>query len=156
MRYMIAAAAALATAAVAAPVHANEGRAEVRGGVFFGGGTEEASVGAAVGYDWSLSDTVIFGLEASADKVLDGFYDSVSFGLSGRLGANVGPALVYATGGYQSEPCDICGDAWSGGAGAQFGISESAYLKAEYRHYFTDGGRPDFDAVLVGVGFAMQ
>lgn len=156
MRFKIATIAALAAVAVAAPAQANEARAELRGGMFFGNGSEEASAGVAAGYDWSLSDTVIFGLEASADKVLDGSFDDVSFGVSGRVGTNVGPALLYAIGGYQTEPCDACGDAWSGGAGAQFSVSENAYLKAEYRHFFTDGGRPDFDAVLIGVGIAMD
>lgn len=142
--------------AVAMPAQANEARAEVRGGVFFGGGAEEASVGAAAGYDWSLSDTLFVGLEASADKILDGAFDDVSFGVSGRLGTSFGPAKVYAIGGYQTEPCDLCVNAWSGGAGAQFGVSENAYLKAEYRHFFTSNNAPDFDAVLIGIGIAMD
>lgn len=156
-KFVFSAAVCAISAAVAAPAQANEARAEVRGGVFFGSGSEDAAVGLAAGYDWDLSETLFVGLEASADKVLDGFYDDVSFGGGLRIGTSFGDAAKgYVIGGYNTQICDLCVDAWSAGAGLQYGITENAYLKAEYRRYFPGSGLNDYNSVLVGIGIAMD
>ena len=65
--------AAVAATAFATPAMANEGgegRIEVRGGLVDGGGVTEEFLGAAVGYDFDLGDTIYVGGEASIDTIL--------------------------------------------------------------------------------------
>ena len=62
-------AAALLTAIVATPAMAaegGEGRVEVRGGLITGNGIDEATIGAAAGYDFDLSSTAFIGVEGAA------------------------------------------------------------------------------------------
>ena len=141
-----------ASLALAAPAHA-EGRAEARGGVFWGYGDSEATAGIALGYDWDLGDSAFVGVEASGDKILAAGY-KISFGATGRVGIKAGESTkIFAAGGYTTEPCDGCEDAWHAGAGIQQAISGGVYIKAEYRHFFVDGF-DDSDAVVGGVGVA--
>ncbi len=153
MRFKFAALAAAAAIATAAPAHAEEFRVEARGGMFWQGGSEEATAGAAIGFDGDLAEGIFAGVELSGDKILQGGTDLV-WGISGRLGVNASEATkVYATGGWASSPCDaFCTSAWSLGGGVQHALGQNLYAKAEYRHFFADNGFADGDAVLVGVG----
>src|SRR3546814_12433177 len=66
-------AAALLSAVVAVPAMAADGgeiRAEVRGGYVTGSGLDDATLGAAVGYDFDLGSTTFAGAEIAGDKVL--------------------------------------------------------------------------------------
>lgn len=144
--------AAVAAAAVATPALANEGRAEVRGGIVWAEGDSEETLGVAAGYDWDFGSDAFFGVEVSGDKVLADGAD-ISLGLNGRVGVKLdGGTKLYGVTGYQSEPCDFCGDAWGLGAGAEFPFGDKLYGKAEYRHFFAGDNFVDTDAVTVGLG----
>lgn len=144
--------AAVAAAAVAAPASANEARVEARGGIAWSAGDEEAILGVAAGYDFDLGTGAFAGLEVSADKVLvDG--SDVTFGFNARGGAKIsGGTKLYAIGGYQTKPCDFCGDAWSLGAGVEMPISDNFYGKVEYRHFFSGDAYYDSNAATFGLG----
>ncbi|WP_369024993.1 outer membrane protein [Qipengyuania sp. RANM35] len=137
---------AVAVAAVAVPAQANESRAEVRGGIAWAQGQEEAVLGVAAGHDFDLGTTAFFGVEGSADKILvDG--SDIVWGATGRLGAKVGTAgKIYGTAGYSFGD----GDAFHAGAGYQHKLGSAAYLKVEYRHFFDDV--VDVNTAAVGLG----
>jgi hypothetical protein len=141
----------LAAMASATPALANEARVEARGGVIWGDGDEEGILGVAAGYDFDLGSNAFVGAEVSADKILtDG--TKLSFGLGARAGVKVSEAgKLYAAGGWQSEPCDLCDDLWTLGAGYQHNFGGQLYGKVEYRHFFADNSS-DADAVVAGVG----
>lgn len=141
-----------ASLALASPALANEVRVEGRGGIIWDQGEEEGIAGVAVGYDFDLNESTFVGAEVTADKILtDG--TKVAFGVNGRVGARLSDAgKLYAVGGYQSEPCDLCEDSWTLGAGYQHSFGSNLYGKVEYRHYFVDNGVSDPDAVMVGLG----
>ena len=141
--------AALAAATVASPALAQsgEGRAEVRGGIAWAQGQEEAFAGIAAGYDFDLGDTAFVGAEVSADKVLAGGAD-VLFSVGGRVGAKVGDAgRVYALGGSGFTEGD---DGAFAGAGYQHNLGEKLFAKIEYRRTLVEG--PDVNFAGVGVG----
>src|SRR3546814_15731129 len=96
-------AAALLSAVVAVPAMAADGgeiRAEVRGGYVTGSGLDDATLGAAVGYDFDLGSTTFAGAEIAGDRVLKNGFD-VQFSAGGRVGAKVGTAgKAYVTGGH--------------------------------------------------------
>jgi outer membrane immunogenic protein len=161
MRFKFAALAAAAAVAFAAPAQAQseaeEGtRAEVRSGVFFGHGVEEAVAGLAIGHDFDLTDTLFVGAQASMDKVLDGDFNRTSVGIVGRLGASFDATSAYALGGYQTNPCSGCVSALTAGAGLQHDLSDTLYVKGEYRHLFSNHSAPEFDVVLLGVGVQLR
>lgn len=142
----------IASLAIATPALANETRAEVRGGVIWSNGTSEDTWGAALGYDFDLGQTAFAGVEASGDKIGTSG-TKVSWGVGGRLGLKAGEQTkVYATGGWNSEACDLCDDSTYVGAGVQQGITDKFYVKAEYRHNFFNSPVPDSDAIVAGVG----
>lgn len=142
-----AAAASLAAIAVAAPAQANEGRVEVRGGAIFALDETEATLGAAAGYDFDLGTSAFVGGEISADKVLVDDSD-VYFGFTARAGARLGEGgKLFAAGGYTVGEGE---DVPHLGAGYEHRVGQSVYLKAEYRHFFSDFA--DADAITVGVG----
>src|SRR3546814_19984008 len=75
-------------------------RAEVRGGYVTGSGLDDATLGAAVGYDFDLGSTTFAGAEIAGDKVLKNGFD-VQFSAGGRVGTQVGTAgKDHVTGGY--------------------------------------------------------
>ena len=155
MKKFLATAAFVMAAFVAVPAAANEGRAEVRAGYLFAPGEDQEVVGLALGYDFDLSDTLFAGLEVSGDKILHSG-SGITWGGSARLGTSLGEsARAYVIGGYTNS-CDDCVDSYTAGAGAEYNLSEDVYLKAEYRHFFTTEGLEDFDAVLIGVGIAVE
>lgn len=145
-------AAALLSAIVATPALAanGEARVEVRGGYVTGSGLDDATLGAAAGYDFNLGSTAFAGAEIAGDKVLiDGA--KVQFSAGGRAGANVGAAgKIYVNGGYTFGQID---DPYVG-AGYQHKLGQNVYAKAEYRHQFIGDNVKDFDTFAVGVGFA--
>jgi len=140
----------LASLAVASPALANETRVEARGGVVWGGGNTEAIAGVAAGYDFDLGSAAFTGVEVSADKILTSG-TKVAFGFTGRAGAKVGAAKLFAAGGYTTEPCTGCEGAWHAGAGAELPIMGNVYGKVEYRHFFVNNFA-DSDSVVGGVG----
>ena len=145
-------AAALLSAVVAVPAMAADGgevRAEVRGGYITGSGFDDATIGAAAGYDFDLGATTFAGAEVAGDKVLEDGAD-VQFSAGGRVGAKVGAAgKAYVTGGYTFTDID---DPYVG-AGYQHKLGQNMYAKAEYRHQFI-GNFSDFDTFAVGLGVA--
>lgn len=154
MRKIVLTLAALGAASVATPALAQgEARVETRGGIAWAQGTEEAVAGVAAGYDFDLGQeetgSVFFGAEVSADKILANGADVV-FGTTARLGAKVGNGgKIFATGGYSFGQGE---DVPHLGAGYEQKIGESGvYVKAEYRHFFSDF--VDVNTAAVGVGF---
>ena len=145
MKFQIALLAAAGALLAATPAAANEGRAEVRGGIAWANGSEEAVAGAAVGYDFDLGTGAFAGIEASADKILQGGADVV-FGATARAGAKLGSGKLFAAGGYSFGEGP---DAWHLGGGYEHNISQNVYLKAEYRHFFD---AVDVNVVAAGVG----
>ena len=147
---------AAAIAAIATPAAAEDGgeaRAEVRGGVIWVEDFSEATLGAAVGYDFDLGETAFAGVELSGDKILVDGAD-VLLGTTGRLGLKLGDnGKLYATGGYSFTLDDDGGDAWHMGAGYHHKVGESLYLGAEYRHYFDDFVDADALNAVVGLTF---
>ncbi len=128
-------AALAATCAFAAiPCSANELRIEARAGVIF---VE----------DYDLGDTAFVGAEISADKVLVEDTD-IYFGFSGRGGARIGEnGKLFVAGGYTAGEGE---DVWHAGGGYEHRIAGNIYLKAEYRHFFSDFD--DADQLTAGIG----
>jgi hypothetical protein len=145
MKIQVALIAAAAALVAATPAAANEARAEVRGGVAWAGGAEEAVAGVALGYDFDLGTSTFAGVEASADKMLAGGAN-VLFGTSVRAGAKVGAGKLYAIGGFSFTEHD---DAWHLGAGYEHKVGSNLYVKGEYRRYFDV---VDVNTALFGVG----
>jgi opacity protein-like surface antigen len=151
MKKLILISSALAATAFATPAMAQEapgeGRVEVRGGLATGGGFDEGFIGVAAGYDFDLGDAVFVGGEVSVDRVLvDGAAEL--FGLTGRIGANVGESTrIFAAGGRSFSSGE---DVWHAGAGVEQKLSDRFYVKAEYRHFFSDF--TDIDTFAVGGG----
>src|SRR3546814_11826474 len=87
-------AAALLSAVVAVPAMAADGgeiRADVRGGYVTGSGLDDATLRAAVGYDYDLGSTTFPGAEIAGEEVLKNrFHVHFSAGRRGR--AKVGTA----------------------------------------------------------------
>lgn len=151
MRIVLLSLAAVAATA-ATPALANEARVEARAGVIWNNGGSEATVGAAVGYDFDLGSSAFAGVEVSGDKILDSGANRVAFGFTGRLGANVSANdKLFVAGGYTTKFCAGCPDSEHLGAGWQHNFGP-IYGKVEYRHYFTNRGWRDSDAVAAGIG----
>jgi hypothetical protein len=106
----------------------------------------------AAGYDFDLGTSAFVGAEVSGDKVLT-HGTRVAFGFTGRAGIKASPAdKLYVDGGYTTKPCRLCEDAVHAGAGYQHDFGSKLYGKVEYRHFFTNNGAPDSNAVLGGLG----
>lgn len=148
-KFVFASAAAMVAAlAGATPALANEGRIEARGGVIWSGGETEATLGAAAGYDFDLGQSMFLGAEVSADKVLVDESD-LYFGFTGRAGAKVGArGKAFVAAGYTVGEGE---DVPHLGAGYEHRVTDNLYLKAEYRHFFSDFS--DADAITAGIGF---
>ena len=142
--------AAAAFGAAATPALANEARVEARGGVYWLPGTSKAVAGIAAGYDFDLGAGAFSGVEISGDKVLTSG-TKVAFGFTGRLGAKLSGAKLFAAGGYTTEPCDFCEGAWHAGVGGEVPLMANVYGKLEYRHFFVKNFQ-DSDSVVAGVG----
>lgn len=139
--------AAAAAAVIATPaMAAGEGRVEGRAGIAWGGGAEDFIGGVAAGYDFDLGETVFAGPEVSYDTDFVGA-DLVNVG--GRLGAKVGEkGKLYVAAAYDVAD----GDEFNAGAGYQHSFTDKVYGKVEYRRYFYDGT----DANVAGVGIGLK
>jgi hypothetical protein len=136
---------------IATPALANEARVEARGGVFWTPGYTEGTVGAAAGYDVDLGPGAFTGLEVSGDKITDS-NQRVAWGFTGRAGLKPTPVdKAFIAGGYTTSPCHGCAGAEHLGGGWQHDFGK-LYGKVEYRHYFTNEGQPDRNAVMGGLG----
>ena len=136
------------------PALADETRAEVHTTGNFDTGDYQQSIGVAVGHDFTLAPGVFAGPEVSVDKLLAA-NTLTSVGVSGRLGANLGPVgKIYAVGGWASTPYHGGNADWDMGAGYQHALIPGTYAKVEYRHYTSsaNGMTPSRDAVTVGFG----
>ena len=138
--------AAAAAMIIAVPASADEIRAEVRGGAFFGNDTE-VTVGIAGGYDQALGNQAFVGGEVSMDKLLVRGAD-IYLGLTGRIGAYISPeGRAFIAGGHTFAAGE---DVWHLGAGYEHSLGGNLYLKGEYRHFFGDWN--DGDQLVAGVG----
>lgn len=147
--------AALAAATVASPALAQdaatgEGRVELRGGIAWAEGAEEAFAGVAAGYDFDLGDKAFIGIEGAADKVLaDGA--EVLWSIGGRVGVKAGDAgRAYVLGGYGFVDGS---DGPFAGAGYQHNLGSKVFAKIEYRRTLVEGPDVNFAGVGVGVRF---
>ncbi|MEP7221416.1 MAG: outer membrane beta-barrel protein [Novosphingobium sp.] len=140
-----------ASAALATPALANETRVEARGGVIWSNGQSEGTAGVAAGYDFDLGSSAFAGAEVSADKILTSG-THVAVGFTGRLGAKVGGGKLYANGGYTTSFASGADSLWHAGAGYEYPVTSSVYVKAEYRHFFERATSFGADAVVAGVG----
>lgn len=137
---------AAAVALTATSASANEGRFETRAGVVWAGGEEEFVAGIAAGYDFDLGEKLFLGAEASGDKIfVDGA--DVVWGTTARVGTKIGEGKLFATGGYSFAEGE---DMPHVGAGYEHKITDTAYLKTEYRHFFSDFA--DANTVVAGIG----
>ena len=129
--------------------------------------------GVQLGYDVDLGGVVI-GAEAEyADstaevEIEDGDLENFSFGnvetgrdlyFGARIGAKVGPdAMVYAKGGYTNAKynirsndgtnefmSDVDTDGYRIGAGAEYALSDNAFVKLEYRYSNYSDAEVDFE-----------
>jgi hypothetical protein len=144
----------LLLAMAATPALADETRVEAHTSGNFDSGDYQQSVGVAAGHDFSLAPGVFAGPEVSVDKLLAAG-TLTSFGVSGRLGASLGPVgKIYAVGGWASTPYHGGNADWDMGAGYQHALIPGTYAKVEYRHYTSsaNGMTPSRDAVTVGFG----
>lgn len=153
--------------------------------------------GVQLGYDVDLGG-VVLGAEAeysdssAKTEFSDGDFEGFGFGsvetgrdlyFGARIGAKVGPdAMIYAKGGYTNAKYDVLSndgtteftqdidtDGYRIGAGAEYALSNNAFVKLEYRYsnysdaeIDFDGDLPDSDRfsidtdrhqVMAGVGF---
>jgi len=153
--------AVLAGAALATPALADGARVEIQSGAAWNDGRDaKGTIGAALGYDYSLTPQTFIGGEINVDKTLAAHRDT-TVGFTGRVGVKLDPRdKLYALAGYSVS---------SGPEGAIVGggwerqLQGPIYGKVEYRHLFTDNsndntGFPDShyqqsNQVLVGAGF---
>jgi len=140
--------------ALSTPALADETRVEVNTSGNFYGGDYQQSIGIAAGHDFTLAPGVFAGPEVSLNKLLA--TDTLtSFGVSGRIGANLGPAgKLYAVAGWATQPYHGGNPDWDIGAGYQHALTPGTYGKVEYRHYTSsaDGVTPSRDAITLGFG----
>jgi outer membrane immunogenic protein len=138
--------AAAAAAVVATPaMAAGEGRIEGRAGIAWANGFgDDFIAGVGAGYDFDLGETAFVGPEASYDTNFDGL-NAVNLG--GRFGFKAGEKTkLYLAAGY--DVADI--DEFNAGVGVQHAFGEKVYGKVEYRRYFLNG--TDLQAAVAGVG----
>ncbi len=142
----------VASMVIATPALANEARIETHGGVYWTPGATKGTAGVATGYDVDLGSSAFVGAEVSADKILTS-NTRVAFGFTGRAGVKASPAdKLYVDGGYTTKPCSGCQDAVHAGAGYEHTFGQKLYGTVAYRHFFTNNGAPDSNAVTAGVG----
>jgi hypothetical protein len=136
------------------PARADETRVEVNTSGNFYGGDYQQSIGVAAGHDFTLAPSVFAGPEVSLDKTL-ATNTLTRFGISGRVGADLGAAgKLYAVGGWATQPYHGGNPDWDIGAGYQHSLIPGTYGKLEYRHFTSsaNGITPSRDAITVGFG----
>lgn len=101
------------------------------------------------GYNWQ-SDNIVYGVEAdvgysAADGAAAGVVGEQGFNgsLRARLGMDVNPFLIYATGGVAATGAEVTSAAgsdsnthfgWTAGAGAEAFVTENITTRLEYRY----------------------
>jgi hypothetical protein len=108
--------AAAGVLAAAAPAMANEARLEIHSGVIWNHDSNDATIGAAAGYDYDLNKLAFVGAEVSADKILAGVYNRVDFGFTGRAGVKINNSKLYGLAGYSTTPAAAAAAAGSSAA----------------------------------------
>ncbi|NBC35890.1 hypothetical protein GTZ99_04890 [Novosphingobium sp. FSY-8] len=124
-------------------------RAEVRSGLGWQDGqSAQATLGAAIGYDFATGGGTFVGVEQSVDKVLTS-QDKTRFATTARFGTALTPKdKVYGLAGYQYG---VGPNATQVGAGVEHNFGP-VYGKVEYRHNFSEDQARDSNAALVGFG----
>lgn len=132
-------------------------------------------LGAFGGYNWSIADGFIAGIEGDIGYDWNGkaFNEAKESGTGltasarARVGHEVREGLLYVAGGwtgtnvYSTEPNDErFANGWTLGAGIDWRISEKAFLRAEYRFnkfeaVELNGIETQFDQSVVNVGLAV-
>ena len=131
------------------------------------------TVGAVVGYDAPVGESLRLGAEASfsgstAGRDFDNENPTVfnlgnvkadqEIYVGGRIGVVTSPTtMIYAKGGYTNQRFSVIGsngattldqrvdlDGWRVGAGAEFAVGRNAYIGAEYRYSNYSEGEVDF------------
>lgn len=133
-------AAAIASAAFAAPAMANENftgaRVEVTAGVddaINNRDITDVTYGATVGVDFPVGDKFTAGVEANVDNV----FDRRDVGASVRLGYVATPTvLLYGKAGYANYKDSFSRelDGLRAGAGVEVKVSKNTFVGAEYRY----------------------
>lgn len=135
-------------------------------GSYAGSSDNNVSYGVRGGYDWDLGNWVA-GVGLDYDKTdidLGGGsnIDSITR-LKGRVGADLGRTLVYATAGGAHAKADIAGvghsdNGWFGGIGAEYAINDQwtvggEVLQNEFSDFDNTGRRLGATTASVNVGF---
>lgn len=110
------------------------------------------------GYNWQ-SDNIVYGVEgdlgySGADASLGGVTGEQGFNgsLRARLGYDINPFLLYATGGLAATRAEVTSAAgsdtnthlgWTAGAGAEAFVTENITTRLEYR--YTDYGSETYN-----------
>lgn len=136
--------------------------------------------GAGVGFDFAISDGVVFGVEGEFtdstakyefggtpnDFVLGQVEAGRDIYVGGRLGAVIGSStLAYVKGGYTNARYNFLAtdgttnvnqrldlDGWRAGAGIEQAIGENAFAKIEYRYSNYTEGEFDFNDTVPDSG----
>lgn len=152
---LIAATAALALTASPALARTNDAfvgpRVEANVG-FADVGNDEVDYGLSAGFDAPVADRITLGVDVDAQNVFEGHR---TLGVGARVGAAVSPrTLVFGRVGYSradlnDNSLDLEGLA--AGGGAQFAVTNNAYVSTEYRYTDFNQGRGNH-GVRVGLG----
>lgn len=116
--------------------------------------TNDVVYGADVGYDFSVSDRIILGVEATATNV---FEDSRTFGAAARAGVavtdNFMPFIRAGWANYRdvTNIVDRDVDGLTVGGGFELAVTKDFYAKVEYRYSDFEQGVGNHGAIL-GVG----
>ena len=136
-----------ALAIMSTPALANEGRAEVRGGLAWASGGSDETIGISLGYDVNLGEKLFVGIEAVADTDFD--ISSPVIGLNGRAGLRAGAnGKLFVTAGYayqtESDLDDI-----ALGASYQRDLNSKAMVSIHYQRYLDT----EINRAMIGLGY---
>lgn len=135
-------------------------------GSYAGTSDNNVSYGVHGGYDWDMGKWVV-GVGLDYDKTdidlgAGNNLDSIAR-LKGRVGADLGRTLVYATAGGAHAKADIAGvnhsdNGWFGGIGAEYAINDKwtvggELLQNEFDDFDNTGRRLGATTASVNVGF---
>jgi outer membrane immunogenic protein len=120
------------------------------------------------GYNWQR-DQIVYGLEADlgysgADASLGGVTaeQGINGSLRARLGYDINPFLIYATGGIAATNAEVTGAAgsdsnthlgWTAGAGAEAFVTDNITTRIEYRYTDYESQNYNLGGANVSSGF---
>ncbi|WP_420408970.1 outer membrane protein [Hoeflea sp.] len=120
------------------------------------------------GYNWQ-TDQIVYGLEADigysgADASLGGTTaeQGVNGSLRARLGYDINPFMIYATGGLAATNAEVSNAAgsdsnthfgWTAGAGAEAFVTDTITTRLEYRYSDYESQNYNLGAANVSSGF---